>query len=208
VHEKTVKTTRAFTGRLLKLDVLEVELGSGQHATREVVRHPGGVVILPQLPDGRFVFVRQFRKPLETELLEAVAGTLHPGENPDLCAARELTEETGYAAERLVKLGVFATAPGYTEERLHAYYALLAPRQGALAPDEDEKIEIVYLAPPTVEELMVNGKICDAKTLAVWFLWKIRDDDRSPPTDHRQPITDNRSPITHNRPHAKAGGPR
>jgi ADP-ribose pyrophosphatase len=172
--EKTLSVRTAFSGKLLKLDVLDVELANGQRAIREIVRHPGGVTILPQLPDSRFVFVRQFRKAVETSLIEAVAGTLHPGEDPAQCALRELREETGYEAERLDRLGVIAPAPGYTEERLHLYYASLRPDGGALSPDEDEKIEVVFLEPRQVDAMLLSGEIWDAKTLAAWHLWNAR----------------------------------
>lgn len=174
MHEKTLSVRRGFTGKLLNLDVVDVELAHGLRSVREIVRHPGGVVILARLPDGRFVLVRQFRKALESVLLEAVAGTLHPGEDPTLCARRELEEETGYQAETLVRLGVIAPAPGYTEERLHLFYATLHPQAGALSPDEDEKIEVVQLTATQVEALMLSGEIWDAKTLAAWFLMKAK----------------------------------
>jgi ADP-ribose pyrophosphatase len=174
MEEKTRNVRRVFAGRLLNIDVVDVELAHGRTSVREIVRHPGGVTILPQLPDGRFVFVRQFRKAMEAVLLEAVAGTLHPGEDPAVCAERELQEETGYRAATLEKLGVISPAPGYTEERLHLYYARLYPEEGALSPDEDEKIEVVRLAPEEAEAMMLRGEIWDAKTLASWFLWKAR----------------------------------
>jgi ADP-ribose pyrophosphatase len=174
MHEKTLSVRRGFSGKLLNLDVVDVELAHGQRSVREIVRHPGGVVILPRLPDGRFVLVRQFRKAVEEVLLEAVAGTLHAGEDPDLCARRELEEETGYKASTLVRLGVIAPAPGYTEERLYLYFATLCPEAGPLSPDEDEKIEVVPLAPSQIEALMLSGEIWDAKTLAAWYLMKAK----------------------------------
>ena len=80
MNEKTLSARTVFDGRLLHVEVLDVELPSGVRSVREIVRHPGASVILPQRPDGQFLFVRQFRKPLERQLLEAVAGTLDPGE--------------------------------------------------------------------------------------------------------------------------------
>ena len=93
--EKTLASRTVFDGKLLCLEVIDVEVEPGVESVREVVRHPGAVVLLPQLPDGRFVLVRQFRKAIEEEILEAVAGTLDPGEDPLNCAGRELAEETG-----------------------------------------------------------------------------------------------------------------
>lgn len=172
MHEKTLSSKTVFDGRLLKLDVLEVELEPGTRTVREIVRHPGAAVILPQLPDGRFVFVRQFRKPLETELVEVVAGTLDPGEDPADCAARELREETGYDAGEFRKLGVIFPSPGYTDERIHVYYARLLPARRESSPEKDEKLNVVYLAAERVEEMISNGEIGDAKTLAAWLLYK------------------------------------
>jgi ADP-ribose pyrophosphatase len=174
MHEKTLSERRVFAGRLLNVDVVEVELPCGLRSSREIVRHPGGVVILAELPDGRFVFVRQFRKPLETVLTEVVAGTLHAGEDPALCAGRELQEETGYRAAHLERLGTITTAPGYTAERLHVFYARLEEPPQAIRPDEDERIEVVLLNPHDVERMILSEEIWDGKTLAAWCLWKTR----------------------------------
>jgi len=172
MKETTISSRTAFEGQLLKVDVLDVELPGGIRSVREIVRHPGASVILPELPDGRFLFVRQFRKPLERVLTEAVAGTLDPGEIPEQCASRELREETGYTAGEFRKLGVIFPAPGYTDETLHVYHAgSLQGGQGP-QPDADEKLEVVCLTPDEVDRLIVQGKIGDAKTLAAWLLWK------------------------------------
>jgi ADP-ribose pyrophosphatase len=178
VYEKTIRAERAFEGRLVKVDVLDVELASGQRARREIVRHPGAVVVLAELPDGRFVFVRQFRKALEQELLEAVAGTLEPGEHPDACAARELEEETGYGVERLSRLGAIYPAPGYSEEVLHAYHARLRAAPGSSRPDADEKLAVVHLSAGEVEAMIQAGGMADSKTLAVWLLGRSRAERR------------------------------
>ena len=172
--EKTLSRKTAFRGRLLRVDVVNVELESGVRSTREIVRHPGAVVVLAQRPDGRFVFVRQYRKAIEKHLLEAVAGTREPGERPTVCARRELREETGYAAEKLIRLGVLYPAPGYTEEMLHVYFARLGLRRQALNPDEDEKIETVCLTAERFERMIAGGRIADAKTLAAWLLYQRR----------------------------------
>jgi ADP-ribose pyrophosphatase len=174
VTEKTLSTSRAFEGRLLKVDVLQVELASGVKSVREIIRHPGATIVLAQLPDGRFVFVRQFRKAVEKEMLEVVAGTLEPGEDPDACAARELAEETGCHASSLVRLGVIVPAPGYTDERLYVYYARVNEDQRHAAPDEDENVETVLLTADEIETLIRNGLIEDAKTLATWQLYTAR----------------------------------
>jgi len=170
--EKTVRRARMFTGRLLNLEVLEVELEPGRVARRELVIHPGAAVIIAQLPDGRYVFVRQFRKAIERELLEAVAGTLAPGEDPTACAARELREETGYRHRKLQKLGIIYPAPGYSTEILHVFYALLDPEREAVDPDEDEKLTVVLVTGERFEKMIAAGQVEDSKTLAAWLLFR------------------------------------
>jgi ADP-ribose pyrophosphatase len=171
VKEKTLSSEWAFRGRLLHVQVQQVELENGHRSVREMIRHPGAAVVLAQLPDGRFVFVRQYRKPLDKELLEATAGTLKEGEDPESCAHRELEEETGYRARRLSRLGVVYPAPGYTDETLHLFYAELEPGQGKLSPDEDEKLEVVHLTRAEFEALLAKGLVEDAKTLSAWLLF-------------------------------------
>jgi ADP-ribose pyrophosphatase len=172
MNEKTINSKTVFEGNLLKIDVLDVELDSGGRSVREIVRHRGAAVILAQLPDGRFVFVRQFRKPAEKEMLELVAGTKEPGEAPSECAAREVREETGHDVKNLRELGVLYSSPGYSDEKAYAYYAELMPDRNDQNPDDDENLDVEYIEPERVEEMIENGEIEDAKTVAVWFLYK------------------------------------
>jgi ADP-ribose pyrophosphatase len=172
--EKTLVSRTVFDGKLLCLEVINVEVEPGIESVREVVRHPGAVVLLPQLPDGRFVLVRQFRKAIEEEILEAVAGTLDPGEEPLSCAGRELAEETGYVAAELHNLGTMFPAPGYTDECLHVFFARLTGESVERCPDEDERIENVLLAESEIEDLIADGEVRDAKTLGAWMLLKGR----------------------------------
>lgn len=172
MREKTLSSRTVFDGRLLRVDVLNVELDSGVRAVREIVRHPGACVVLPRLPDGRFVFVRQFRKPVEREIVEAVAGVLKPGEDPADCADRELWEETGFKATGLHSMGVVYSSPGYCDEQLHFFYAQLSLEQGSPNPEDDERIEVVYLSAEQIEKMISEGEIVDAKTVVAWQLWK------------------------------------
>jgi len=175
--EHTIGQRVAYSGRLLKIEVLDVELDSGVRSVREIVRHSGASVVLARLADGRFALVRQYRKAVERELLEAVAGTLDPGETPEACAARELTEETGHAAEAIEKIGAIYPAPGYADEQLHIYYARLKPDVNDVSPDEDEVLSVVYLDAADIERMIESGEICDAKTIAAWHLYcsKVRE---------------------------------
>jgi len=173
--ERTVGSRRVFDGRLLRVDAVEVELDSGRRTVREIVRHPGAVAVLARLTDGRFVFVRQFRKAADRPLLEIVAGTLEPDEDPRACAARELGEEAGCRADDLVAIGSIFPSPGYTDERIHLYYATVQPDPAGPAPDEDEEIDVVRLSEADVEARIGAGEITDGKTLAAWLLYRKRE---------------------------------
>jgi ADP-ribose pyrophosphatase len=138
---------------------------TGVHATREVVTHTGSVVVLPVLPDGRVVLIRQYRYATRQFLWELVAGRMDEGETPKQAGARELLEETGYRAKRLkVFLDMFPT-PGFLEERM---FILLAEglTAGKAQPEEDERIEVKSYAPNELKHLLRKGSLHDAKTVA------------------------------------------
>lgn len=172
--EKTLKRRCVFNGRRFRVDVLEVQVGNGRRASREIIRHPGAVAVWTRMPDGRVMLVRQFRKAIERNLLEIVAGTREPGESPAACARREIREETGYHVRRLTPLGVIYSAPGFCSERLNLFVAELAPRRAAAAPDPDEVLERVLLDEQAMAAMIARGEIQDAKTLAAWALLKTR----------------------------------
>ena len=143
----------------------EVLEPGGIRTTREVVTHPGSVVILPLLPDGRILLVRQYRHATRQFLWELVAGRIERGENPRQAAARELLEETGYRAKRYrVFLDIFPT-PGFLEERM---YILLAQglTSGDARPEEDEKISSRVFNRSQLRQMIRRGKLRDAKTIA------------------------------------------
>jgi ADP-ribose pyrophosphatase len=172
MKEKTLKKQVIFEGRILRLELLEVELEPGTRARREIIRHPGAVVVIPELPDGRIVLVRQFRKPLERHVIEAVAGLKERGEDPRTCAAREVREETGYRAKKVNRLGSVFASPGYTDERLHLFHIELDPRRREPSLDDDERVEVLYFRPAEVDRMIATGRIFDCKTLATWLLFK------------------------------------
>ncbi len=172
--ENTLDSNIAFSGRALTLEVVSIDIGDGRRSVREIIRHPGAVVVLAERPDGAFVFVRQYRKAIETLLLETVAGTLEPGEDPKDCAVRELQEESGYVAETIESLGTIVPAPGYSSEKLYVYYARIGMEAGPLSPDEDERIDVVHLTPKEVEDAIDCGELWDAKTLAAWLRYTRR----------------------------------
>lgn len=174
MKEKTIASKRKFNGRLIKVDLLKVELGNGRPARREIVRHPGAVAVLCRRPDGRFAFVRQFRKAVESELLEIVAGTREPNEGPAACARREVKEETGYNVVSLERLGCIYSAPGFCDEKIDIFFAELGPTGGRQRPDPDERIVLVSFSARQVEAMLAAGKIRDAKTLAAWMMFRAR----------------------------------
>jgi len=165
--ETTIRSRVGFAGRLLTVRVDDVRLPSGRESGREVVEHPGAVAIVAVTDDERVLLVRQYRHSVGRALLEIPAGTREPGEDPAATARRELIEETGYAADRLVLLTEFFASPGYTTERLSLFLATgcrpaLKERDG----DEPAALEAVALA----DLAAVLPGIEDAKTL-VGLLW-------------------------------------
>lgn len=109
-EEKTVQSTEIFKGKVVTLTVDDVILPNGKPAKREIIHHPGAVAIIPITKDGKIVFVEQYRKALERTIVEIPAGKLEPGEEPAVCARRELEEETGYGAKELTHIQSFYTS--------------------------------------------------------------------------------------------------
>jgi len=177
--ERCTSTTRVFDGRILKLRVDKVVLDDGLQATREVVEHPGASVIIPLLEDNRVLLVRQYRYAIGKELLEIPAGTCNNGEPPEICAERELQEETGYACEDLEKVLECYVAPGYSTEKIHFYLARKL-RKAEQAPDDDERITVEPVKITEALSKIRDGEISDAKTICALF--RILDfvSDRTP----------------------------
>jgi ADP-ribose pyrophosphatase len=162
--EKTLKSKLLHEGKHFSFLRDEVELPGGYRTHRDVVRHPGAVAIVPVLPDGRVVMVRQHRYAAGKELLEIPAGTLEPGEPPLECARRELIEETGYEAGEMKALLSCYMAPGYSSEIIHFYLAGgLREVGGESEPDEEIAVEKLDLG--AARELIKANVIEDAKTI-------------------------------------------
>ncbi len=143
----------------------------GRTYEKEVVRHPGAVVILALTKNGNVVLEKQYRPALDGWIYELPAGTLEPGEEPEACAVRELAEETGYIARRVVSLGAFYSSPGYSDEKLYAFLAE-NPERGERKPEDYEIIEVLEIPLKEFEEMIKRGEIVDAKTLATYTLFK------------------------------------
>ncbi len=171
-EERTLSTEQIFTGKIISVQVDEVELPDGKLAKRELVKHPGAVAIIALTEDKKIVLVEQYRKPLERTMLEIPAGKIEPGEEPKLTAIRELEEETGYRARSFEYLQTFSTSPGFADEIIHLYVAkeLEKVEQPAVG-DEDEFIEVLEVTVEEAEEFIANERIYDAKTVAaVWYV--------------------------------------
>lgn len=149
-----------------RFDVVKVtrQLANGQTKSREVVRHPGSVVILPQLDDGRVCLIRNHRVAVGRTLVELPAGTLEPDEAPALCAARELTEETGFQAAQLEHVISFFAAPGILDELMHLYLATDLTA-GTPCREDGEEIENLVVSWEDALSLIDDGTIQDAKTI-------------------------------------------
>ena len=163
--EKKVKSESIFDGVLLHVKRDTVELPNGKEATREWIKHPGASSVIPILPDGRIILVRQYRYPIGEVTLEVPAGKLDaPDEDPLVCAERELSEETGYTAARITKLTTIATTVGFSNEKIHLYAAEgLTP--GKQHTDEDEFINVVKVPLEEAVAMTRDGRIVDAKSV-------------------------------------------
>ncbi|MBE3552907.1 MAG: NUDIX hydrolase [Kyrpidia tusciae] len=177
VGEKTLGVTAVFAGRVLTVEVHEVELPGGGRTSREVVRHPGAVAVVAETDEGHVVLVDQFRYPIGRMSKEVPAGKLEPGEDPLACAKRELEEETGYRAGHWKFVTRFFTSPGFSDEVMYVYYATgLTP--GASHPDEDEFLEVSSMSPKEVRHGLASGLFCDAKTLVALQWWAGRRSEK------------------------------
>ena len=160
---------RIYTGRVVRLDVDTVRFPDGSTGQLELIRHPGAAAIVPCASDPpeadpTILLIRQYRYATGGELWEIPAGTLDPGEDPEVCARRELLEETGVTAARLQRLTSIWTTPGFTNEVIHLYLAT-GLTTGEPSRERDEFIEVVPQPLSRVLALIRDGEIRDAKTV-------------------------------------------
>jgi ADP-ribose pyrophosphatase len=166
---RRLATRRVYQGRVLALDVDEVEEPGGVRATREVVRHAGSVAALAVDDEGRVALVRQYRHPVAEAVWELPAGRVDAGETPEEGARRELEEEAGLRAGRLQRIAFFYTTPGICDERMHVFRATelaLVPAR----PEEDERIELRWFTPAEIDAMVESGEIREGKTLVAVLL--------------------------------------
>lgn len=157
---------QVFPGRTVNLFLERVALPGGAVVELEIVHHPGAACVLPLLPGGDVLLVRQWRHAAGGWLLEAPAGKLDPGEAPLACAARELLEETGHVAQELVPLGSILTTPGFCDERIHLYLGRGARKERDAALEESEVLTLQRMPFDDAVRMAASGEMEDVKTVA------------------------------------------
>jgi len=167
--ETLVSAEQVWLGRFLDVRCDTVALPDGVQATREYIVHPGAVMVLPLLPDGRLVMERQFRYPIGRTMLEFPAGKIDAGEAPLACAMRELAEETGYRARHWARAGVVHNAIAYSTEGIEIWFARELTL-GSARLDAGEFLEVVTHSAAELEAMCASGEVTDAKTL-IGLLW-------------------------------------
>lgn len=168
----SVQVDSVLRGEVFSVERLRFTDDAGRPMTRHIVRHPGAVVVVPVLDDGRLVLIRNLRVAVGQWLREFCAGKLEAGEAPALAAARELEEETGHRAGDLRSLGSFFTSPGFADELMHAFVARGLQRVPRRL-EAGEQIEVEIASVDEVESMVRDGRIRDGKTIAAFALWRL-----------------------------------
>lgn len=169
LREETLRSEQVYRGAFLDVRCDQIRLPDGGSAQREYIVHPGAVMVVPLLDDGRLVVERQWRYPLARVMLEFPAGKLEPGEPPLQCAMRELTEETGYRAAEWARAGILHNAIAYSNEGIEVWFArglTLGERQ----LDVGEFLDVASASAEELDDLARRGELTDAKTL-IGLLW-------------------------------------
>lgn len=169
LREIPVRSEEICKGNFLHVLRDTVQLPGGKLATREYVVHPGAVVVVALLDDGRVVLERQYRYPIGQVMVEFPAGKLEQGEDPLLCGQRELLEETGYCASHWAYAGPMHLAIAYSTEVIHVYFAK-GLSLGERSLDEGEFLDVISATPAELLQWCSQGLVTDAKTLTC-TLW-------------------------------------
>ena len=169
LRETTLRSEQVFAGHFLNVRLDQVALPDGGVAKREYIVHPGAVMIIPLLDDGRVVMERQWRHPLARVMIEFPAGKIDAGEAPLHCAIRELTEETGYRATEWARAGILHNAIAYSTEGIEIWFAR-GLTLGERNLDTGEFLDVFCATAEELDELARTGELTDAKTL-IGLLW-------------------------------------
>jgi ADP-ribose pyrophosphatase len=162
--ETITQSMEIFKGRIVHLQVHDVQLANGMMSKREVIHHQGAVAVIVTDDENNILLVQQYRLPAGKVMWEIPAGVLEPNEEPEVCASRELQEETGYKPVSLVAMGGIHVAPGYTTEYIHIYWAREVV-ESSLEMDEDEFVEAHWKPLTDAIEMIGVGEITDSKTI-------------------------------------------
>lgn len=157
-----------FEGIVVHVEQMEVKIGEKGWHTYQIIRHPGGVAVLPLHEDGTVTLIKQLRPAINSHSLEIPAGRLTPGEDPLLCGKRELMEETGLIPEKMISLGQIHSSPGVFDEVIHLYLAT-GLEQGESAPEDYEEIDVLRVPLQQAINMARDGAISDAKTIIALF---------------------------------------
>jgi ADP-ribose pyrophosphatase len=176
---KLVESSTVFWGKVFDVKVDKIEYNNtGNIASRQVAIHPGGAAIVPVTDDGRIILITQYRYPHDQVIFELPAGKLEVGEDPYICASRELKEETGYTSDKISKLGKIFTTPGFCDEILHIYLATNLVEGDHAREEGEEGMELYKLTLDEIDEKIRTGEIVDAKTICGIAMYKLSAERR------------------------------
>ena len=165
VHDKRL----IYTGRVFEMYTETLSAGSGQPFQLDIIHHPGAAAIVAVTAAGEIILLSQYRHAVGGTIWEIPAGTLEDGEDPEQCARRELSEETGFSARTWTRLGSILPLPAYSDERIHLFLARdLVPARQQL--DEDEILAVHHFEPSAVFKMLRDGRILDAKSICALSL--------------------------------------
>jgi len=170
-EEKTISSRYVYKGRVVNLRIDTVQEADGRESTREIVEHNPCIAVVPLDDEGNIILVKQYRKPVEKELLEIPAGGIDENEDPEAAVKRELQEEIGYLPGRVIRIGGFYSTPGFSNEYLYLFIATdLKP--GQLYAEDTAGISTVRIKPRNILQMIRSGEIQDAKSIAglLYFL--------------------------------------
>ena len=172
LKETQLSTEQIYKGTLLDVRRDEITLPNGKTSAREYIKHPGAACIIPVLPDGNIALIKQYRYPVQSEMIELPAGKLDPGEKPEVCAKRELEEEIGYSAGKLTFVCNIHPAIGFASEKMWIYLAedLIKTVENT---DHDEFLVLMPTHLDDAIKMVWNDKITDVKTI-IGLLWAER----------------------------------